>query len=66
MSDEFDWEFAGRADAKGEIRAAVGSLLRDTSGAARADTVLEIIQIVRDVANGVQPAIRSIEGMPGG
>jgi hypothetical protein len=66
MSDEFDWEFAGRADAKAEIRAAVEFLLRDTSGAARADIVLEIIQIVQDIANGVPPANPLDEGMPGG
>ena len=33
MSDEFDWDFADKDDAKAEIRAAVEYLLRDTTGA---------------------------------
>ena len=37
MSDQDDWEFAGPDDAKAEIRAAVGYLLRGAIGAARGD-----------------------------
>jgi hypothetical protein len=53
MSDHV--EFSGTADAKAEIRAAVEYLLRDATGSARADMVLEIIEIVRGVANGLPP-----------
>jgi hypothetical protein len=35
MSDQDDWEFAGPDDAKAEIRAAVGYLLRRATGGAR-------------------------------
>jgi hypothetical protein len=66
MSDESDWDFANSDDAKAEIRAAVGYLLRNTSGADRADIVLELIQIVRDAANDVPPGNSLDEGMPGG
>ena len=47
MSDQDDWEFAGPDDAKAEIRAAVGYLLRGAIGGARGDIVQEIIAIVR-------------------
>jgi hypothetical protein len=66
MSDQDDWNFAGPGDAKAEIRAAVGYLLKNATGTARAETVLEIIQIVRDAANGVPPGNSLDEGMPGG
>lgn len=62
MSDNLDWDFANRDDAKVGIRAAVEYLLRNASGADRADIVLELIQIVRDAANGAT----ADEGMPGG
>jgi hypothetical protein len=52
MSDQVDWDFAGPDDDKAEIRAAVGYLLNGASGIARADIVLEIIEIVRNVENG--------------
>jgi hypothetical protein len=52
MSDQNDWEFAGPDDARAEIRAAVGYLLRDATGGARGDIVQEIIAIVRQVASG--------------
>lgn len=56
MSDQDDWDFAGADDAKGEIRAAVGYLLRNTtSGGARGDIVQEIIAIVQQVASGLPP-----------
>jgi len=47
MSDQDDWEFAGPDNAKAEIRAAVGYLLRGATGGARGDIVQEIIAIVR-------------------
>jgi hypothetical protein len=55
MSDQDDWEFAGTDDAKAEIRAAVGYLLRGATGGARGDIVQEIISIVRLVASGLPP-----------
>jgi hypothetical protein len=66
MSDDADWDFANKDDAKAEIRAAVGYLLRNTSGADRADIVLELIQIVRDAANDIPGGNPLDEGMPGG
>jgi hypothetical protein len=47
MSDERDWNFVNADDAKTEIRAAVGYLLRGATGGARGDIVQEIIAIVR-------------------
>ena len=41
MSDQDDWEFAGPDDAKAEIRAAVGYLLRGATGGARGDIALD-------------------------
>jgi hypothetical protein len=55
MSDELDWNFSDKDDAKTEIRAAVKYLLRDATGSARGDIVREIIEIVRHVANGLAP-----------
>ena len=55
MSDQDDWEFAGTDDAKAEIRAAVGYLLRGATGGGRGDIVQEIIAIVRQVASGLPP-----------
>lgn len=68
MSDQDDWDFAGPDDAKAEIRAAVAYLLRGVSGDARGDLVREIIETVRDVANGLPPGQRNPldEGLPGG
>jgi hypothetical protein len=68
MSDQDDWEFAGPDDAKAEIRAAVGYLLRGATGGARGDTVQEIIAIVRDVAKGLPagPPDPLDDNMPGG
>jgi len=48
MSDEVDWNFIDNDEAKAEIRAAVEYLLRGAAGSARADIVLEIIEIVRE------------------
>jgi hypothetical protein len=68
MSDELDWNFVDKDDAKAEIRAAVEYLLKDATGATRGDIVQEIIAIVRDAANGV-PAGKPDpldDDMPGG
>ena len=68
MSDQDDWEFAGPDDAKSEIRAAVGFLLRGATGGARGDIVQEIIAIVRQVASGLPPEQPDHfeDGLPGG
>ena len=68
MSDEFGWEFSGAADAKAEIRLAVEYLLAGTNVSARGDIVREIIEIVRDVANGQTPGRPDPldDGLPGG
>ena len=50
---EIDWNFAGDADAKAEIGAAVRYLLRDADGGTRGDIVREIMEIVRNVADGL-------------
>ncbi len=68
MSDQDDWEFADPDDAKAEIRAAVGNLLRGATGGARGDIVQEIIAIVRQVASGLPPEPPNSldDGLPGG
>jgi hypothetical protein len=68
MSDEIDWNFGDKDEAKAEIRAAVEYLLRGAAGSARADIVREIIEIVRDVANGQPPGRPDPldDGLPGG
>ena len=69
MSDQDDWDFAGADDAKAEIRAAVGYLLRNTTGGgACGDIVQEIIAIVRQVASGLPPEQPDPldDGLPGG
>src|SRR6266446_6538427 len=65
MSDELDWNFVDRDDAKAEIRAAVEYLLRGTAGGERGDIVQEIHAIIRDVANGRRPDPLD-DDMPGG
>src|SRR6266446_4655016 len=65
MSDELDWNFSDKDDAKAEIRAAVEYLLRSTTGGARGDIVQEILAIVRQVANGQRPDPLD-DDMPGG
>jgi hypothetical protein len=52
MSDELDWNFVDKDDAKAEIRTAVEYLLSGTAGGIRGDIVQEILGIVRDAANG--------------
>jgi hypothetical protein len=68
MSDQVDWDFAGPDDAKAEIRAAVDYLLNGVSGIARGDIVREIIEIVRNVENGLRPEQPDPldDGLPGG
>jgi hypothetical protein len=53
MPDQFDWDFGDPRDAKAEIRAAVRYLLSEISGSARGNMVRDIIEIVRQVANGL-------------
>jgi hypothetical protein len=68
MSDGFDRDFAGAADAKAEIRAAVRCPLSGLSGSARGDMVRDIIDMVREVVNGL-PAAQSDpfdDELPGG
>ena len=68
MSDELDWNFVDKDDAKAEIRAAMEYLLRDATGGARGDIVQEIITIVRQVASGLPPEQGNPldDGLPGG
>jgi hypothetical protein len=65
MSNELDWNFADKDDAKAEIRAAVEYLLRGATGRIRGDIVQEILAIVRDAANGQRPDPLD-DDMPGG
>ena len=48
MSDKIDWDFSGPDDAKAEIRAAVGYLLKDAAGSDCGDSVREIVAIVNE------------------
>jgi len=69
MSDEIDWDFSSPDDAKAELRAAVGYLLKDAAGSDRGDIVREIIAIVNEVARGLPPGGGQDpldDGMPGG
>jgi hypothetical protein len=68
MSDQDDWDFAGADDAKAEIRAAVVYLIKGTTGAARDLIALEVMEILRQVANGI-PSRQSDtldDDLPGG
>lgn len=53
ISGQIDLDFAGDVDAKAEIGAAVRYLLKDAAASARGDIVEAIIEIVRNVANGL-------------
>ena len=69
MSDEIDWDFSSPDDAKAELRAAVGYLLKDAAGSDRGDIVREVIAIVNEVARGLPPGGGQDpldDGMPGG
>jgi hypothetical protein len=68
MSNEFDSDFSGAADAKAKISLAVEYLLGESTGSARGDIVREIIEIVRDIANEqpFEESNRLDDGFPGG
>ena len=68
MSEEYDWDFSGRDDAKAEIRAAFSYLLKGAAGTDRDVVTLEIIEITRQVAVGFPREARNPldDGMPGG
>ena len=69
MSDEIDCDFSSAGDAKAELRAAVGYLLKDAAGSDRGDIVREITAIVNEVARGLPPGAGQDpldDGMPGG
>ena len=51
MSDEFDSDFADADDAKAKLRAAMAYLLKGTTNTARHVAALEIMEILRQVAN---------------
>jgi hypothetical protein len=55
MSIQIDWDFTGDDEAKAEIGAAARYLLRDATGNARGEIVRQIVDIVREVANGLLP-----------
>ena len=55
MSDQDDWDFAGEDDAKAKLRAAMAYLLKGTTGMARHAIALEIMDTLRQVANGWPP-----------
>jgi hypothetical protein len=67
MSDELNWNFSGPDDAKAEIRAAVGYLLKDAPGGDRGDIVWDVIAIVNQVARALPGGRHPLDdGMPGG
>jgi hypothetical protein len=53
MSDVSDLNFAGADDAKAKLRAAMAYLLNDTTGIDRDLMALAIMEILRQVANGL-------------
>ena len=55
MSDQEDRDFAGADDAKAKLRAAMAYLLKGTTGMARHAIALEIMDTLRQVANGWPP-----------
>ena len=55
MSDQDDWDFAGADDAKATLRAAMAYLLKGSTGTARHVIALEIMEILRQVANAPPP-----------
>jgi hypothetical protein len=52
MSDDYDWDFAGANDAKVTIHTAVRYLLKNAASGDRCDIVSEIVEIVRQAAQG--------------
>jgi hypothetical protein len=57
---------SGSDNAKAEIRAAVGYLLKDAPGGDRGEIVWQVIAIVNQVARGPGGLNPLDEGMPGG
>jgi hypothetical protein len=53
--DVAEWEFADDEEAKMTIREAVRYLLKGAAGSDRDDIVVEIIEIVREAAQGEPP-----------
>jgi hypothetical protein len=68
MSDELDWNFVDKDDAKAEIRAAVAYLLNGAASSDRGDIVREVIEIVNEVARGLPPGAQDPfdDELPGG
>ena len=67
MSDEIDWGFSGSDNAKAEIRAAVGYLLKDAPGGDRGEIVWQVMAIVNQVARALPGGLSPLDdGMPGG
>jgi hypothetical protein len=56
MTVQIDREFADNDEARAEIGVAVRYLLKDANGSARGDMARDIIDLVQEVANGLQPA----------
>jgi hypothetical protein len=66
-ADEIDWDFSGPDNAKSEIRAAVGYLLKDAPGGDRGEIVWQVIAIVNQVARGPAGGLNPLDdAMPGG
>jgi hypothetical protein len=66
MSDEIDWGFSGSDNAKAEIRAAVGYLLKDAPGDP-GEIVWQVMAIVNQVARALPGGPSPLDdGMPGG
>jgi len=67
MSIEMNWEFCDSDNAKAQIRAAVGYLLKGVPGSGREDIICEVIAIVNSVARGLPCGQDPLDdGMPGG
>ena len=67
MSDELNWNFSGPDDAKAEIRAAVGYLLKGAPGGDRGDIVWDVIAMLNQVARALLGGRHPLDdGMPGG
>jgi hypothetical protein len=67
-SEQSDLIFSDTDDAKTKLRAAMMYLLSGTAGGARAAAALEIVEILRKVANGLPPTHSDPfdDGLPGG
>ena len=66
MPDQDDWDFADADDAKAELRAAMTYLLKGSTGTARHVIELEIMEILRQVANGPGRPDPFADELPGG